>query len=244
MNPNAQKDLLLTTDYPTDKVIIIEGSSNVPSGSSLSGNDGWYGEQIDINLGSEFLALTCYSFLPDFSSQFFYGFGNIADFSGFPNIQPSGSGITAIASVIEFGAKLFINYRQASSAPARTVYYRLALIPITSNAVMPYNSTDNIEFIFNTDNNYLKLLDSQINTSSFGTPYTINTNLNYAPTVIPYSYISGDVNPMVGSEYLDGIFGSAKNNLIESKPSGEIEFSPIGHIKSLTDSGYRIYIDE
>lgn len=244
MNPNAQKDLLLTTDYPTDKVIIMEGSSNVPSGSSLSGNDGWYGDQIDINLGSEFLALPCYSFLPDFSSQFFYGFGNIADFSGFPNLQPSGSGITAIASVIEFGAKLFINYRQASSAPARTVYYRLALIPITSNAVMPYNSTDNIDFVFNTDNNYLKLLSANINTSDTGVPYSVNSGLSYAPTVIPYSYYLGDVNPMVGSEYVDGIFGSGKGNLVESRADGSIEFSFIGHIQSVTDSGYRIYIDE
>ena len=249
-DPNKAKDLLLTTDYPTDVVLLVTGSQSIPAGSTLTGNNGVYEFTISTTQDGMFFPLPCYSFNSDFTEQFFVGFGDyISPAGGSYSTQPTNDSMVVLPrgqSISGGDFQIFISTQVGTTAPARTLYYKFALMAIDNNLTIPYNSTDNIEFIFNTDNNYLKILDKQLVTNSIGVPYDVTTSLNYQPSVMAYVYT--DVTdrlsfPLTTGQIVYHSMGVIKTNIVESKSRGVVSFSDMG-IQFQSESGYRIYIDE
>lgn len=178
----AVTDFLLNSDYPLDKVILI----NPTSGTS--------GDSIDITVphGLPFTPLPWFqwSFTPDFSVAYEDNTGNFpsGNLNYFFNLQLS----------IEANATNII-IRGNGVLLSSTVYLRIfAFQPSTSNVELPGTESLADNFVINSDYNYMKLFDTGVTGSIAGAATTTVTHgLGYKPQILAWSEDSlGTIYPM------------------------------------------------
>lgn len=242
MNPNAQKDLLLSTDYPTDKIIrYIEGSYTT-NGVEWDNVVNIPFHEANYLIG----AILTWSYTSDFSNTYSEGDiqGDIwckADCGG---LVDSGNNISNNTITLWVWPR--------TGLPPTTIYYRIIVYQFQDGKLrMSASEADHNDFIFNTDYNYTKIYrEGLLPTPNPGQLYTVPHNLGYIPAIIGwgvayetgYNYISSLMSPIfypTSSFSPDGY----TQNAISVDSSSLYILSPGIHMQ--TDFVYyRIYVDE
>ena len=221
-NPVASKDMVFSTDYPLDKVILIfENSVSV-------GAFGFADVDTPHTLGVTPLVSAQWTTDPTWALSYEIGTGL------YVNGSPSYStGIAADSGKVRFS----LNNNLGSGV---TIYYRVyALSPDNNSSVSAVATNQYNDFQFNTDFNYPKLFL----VGTFTEPSTggVNVtrilgvhNLGYIPQVACWQTVGAFTSPVLGSDETSG-------NIIEVTASSLIvTFNSF----SSTTIYYRIYLDE
>lgn len=218
MNP---RDLLLSTDYPLDKVIFL-GTHQVTLGSfdiqTVTPNH---------NLGFTPLLSGQWSLTSDFSVA--YGI----------NAGPAiGMGRSFDTSIAANNTNLWIETQNRTESTA-TVYYRLfGFVPSNVNPTAAFTAIQSDPYVINTDYNYMKLLRADsVNIADNGT-YTYNHNLGYYPKVMVWNY-NAYANGIMPTFVNDADAGALTRVTITT--NSLIITHTIG---STNNFHYRIYADE
>lgn len=215
-DPSIQRKMLLSSDYPMDKVAYIkEGSLLIKNGDI----------QLPVAHGLPFapLLLGSWSFTPDFETA--YEFGSFA----FANRELSQVSTTTNSTNILFGS-LF------PDESARMIYYSIfgyAPSDYTGKILIPPQRKG---LKFDSRKNYLKLFDADVvNLSS--TPILVPHNLGYEPTVIVWLEGNGGIekHTVDGSDPASNVSNVSTTSLSLRDSSG---------IGSYTKAHYRIYLDD
>jgi len=164
MNPSTANNLLLSTDFPLDKIIYMNsGSISVPSGSSLDIN-------VPHNLPFRPLLIATWSTTADFAISYEQGV------SGFTDLSIPQLSVQSTPTDIRF---LPLNY----TGSTLTYYWRVfGFMPSDVDAEAIFTSATADSFVLNTDYNYTKLWDSGIKLWASGTQ-TIDHNFGYRPQI-------------------------------------------------------------
>lgn len=232
MNPDAARQMLISSDYPMDKVVYRhEDSIDVPAGTLT--------DSIDIPHDLTFVPapILVWSNTPDFSVT--YTGGDAQLYSG----QIIGSALAGQEyNASATSTNVIINLYNNSGSD-QTVYYRvIALAPSSApdSSVVPF--TENADdFVINTDFNYMKLYNTGRLTTDPDNEYS--HNLSYTPRVWVWNDIlDGDIiAPYIATSFINlptigpltssiGVYAT-ENDLIWEEPG------------SYTGIPYRIYLD-
>lgn len=226
MNPLSQKQMIMTTDYPLDKVVYLHrGTLNFSS-------------SLDYVISNPFdftpLIKVVWSTNADFTTTYGVGDGPLSTSPSFPFL-PNLSVAKADASAItlQFG-----NPGSVSSA-----YIRMyAFMPSTVSSDVSFNASAGDAFVINSGYNYSKLYRAGVTASSStaGSSETVSHNLDYYPQVEAWYEKSGVIYSMAqifmsGSTLATESFELTTSNLIFRRNpslSGSERFH------------YRIYLDD
>jgi len=223
ISPTNAKNMLLTSDYPLDKVIyLVEGSTAV---------SGFGFVDIDTPHGLPFTPLPMGSWSTDSTWDVSYELNSGPLTAGSLTYETS---VSANSTNVRFSA----NNNTGSSV---TLYYRIyALAPNSADDLdVSFTSNQDTSFILNTDLNYTKLFESSDFTepSTGGAPVlrSFFHGLGYAPQVLLWKEVSSQVTPQNGT---DVDFGDVVVEITST--SLNVTFTTF----SSTKIYYRIYLDE
>lgn len=187
-NPTTAKDMLVTSDYPLDKVVYLNsGSGSIASGGTIT-----------IAHGLSFTPLTglVWSTTSDFSISY-------SDNSGsFPSGNP-GFFYSLQVAVSSDSTNIYLDAN--GTAGSTTIYYRIfAFQPDDSNVDLPGTSSTADDFTISTDYNYSKLFEASHFTGSAGSTTTISHNIGELPKVLTWYKVGTRTYP-VAFMSVDGI---------------------------------------
>lgn len=216
------RDMLLTTDAPTDKIVYL-ATGNIPI-------DG-YPHSITHTLPFRPLVSGYWSMTPDFSVcyEFFSG-----DF-------PSGNPFQLFAHSVDIFCDTDTTidlYTRDIAGGSKTCYYRIfAFEPhgLNNDLSTPVAQSDSM--ILNTDYNYMKLyMSGTANPGTAGT-YTIAHNLGYIPRVMAWASKFGSLEPVMRAG------DTATGETYVTVDATNIVFkNPYGI--NVPELHYRIYLDD
>lgn len=170
------KNFLLTTDFPLDKVILLDaGMATVPFPVA--------GYLIPILYDLMFTPLVSgnWSLTSDFSVAYEFGSGT------FPSSNAGASNFNISMDIYADGTGVFIDPTNVSGAPVDIYYHVFGLEPSDSETDVPFTSNQGDRFVLNTDYNYTKLyMDDTIISPPTPSTQTITHNLGYRPQVMPW----------------------------------------------------------
>lgn len=223
-NPAAAKNMLLSTDYPLDKIVYLKSGSTVAA----------TGVNTDIyfahNLPFTPLVVGSWSYDPNFTTSYMAGLQPFA-----PAVSTS---VTIQSNAVNTRVLIGNN-----TGVTQTIYWRIyGYMPPDADADVLATASLADRFAFNTDYNYTKLYASglaDITTATVVVPH----NLGYRPQVeiwfelalIPGQYereYLGIANP--GDTFYNAVYID-NNNLIIRKGTGANQSNKYY---------YRIYLDE
>ena len=220
MNPN---NLLLSTDYPLDKVVYLKTHSVTLTSFQIQNI------MIPHNL----------PFIPLIQGQW----SNTPDFSIAYNINTELIvGINRRFDTMAQANETNINFEtQNRTQSTATVYYRIfGFMPSTANEnVLPTNIDSN-NFVIHTDYNYMKLAYYGVTAIPGGGSYTINHGLGYYPKVMTWSNV---INPEFIAPTYQSNFGGSFSFGIRADISPETLILRNDESSSKTVH-YRVYADE
>lgn len=226
MNPDYAKQMLVSSDFPLDKVVYMHTRTVVIAAGSF--NDQVFAH----NLGFTPLILGQWSFDIDFTTAY--------DANSGPRF---GSGGTLLfASALHSDAANITIFNTNNQGSSVTVYWRIyGLMPSTVSAIAPFTASSADDFIIDTDQNYSKLFLSGVTASSgtAGSSVTVSHELGYRPQVLVWSEDANYVT-WVGSYAQEG---SSGNNRCRVDTSN-IVLIRSSILSSSTRFHYRIYLDE
>lgn len=175
MTPEKSKDLLISSDYPTDKIILTAtGTTTVPPYANIPVN-------IAHNLPFIPLVMGNWTTSPTWDTTYEQGTGPIAP----PNTySPFLYNFTAESNITNVRAVLINNI----SGSTVTAYFRVyAFMPSDVNVAVNRTSISGDDLVFNTDYNYTKLWRADVasfpDTFSGEVTSTITHNFGYRPQV-------------------------------------------------------------
>lgn len=172
------KDMLISSDFPLDKVIYI-GGHQVTLGN-------FENEFIAIPHNLGFTPLVTAQWSTDANFSVAYGI------NGGPSVgadRAFDTSIDATGDVIN----LLTQNRSGSSA---TIYYRIfAFVPSNVNPESDFTSVVGDDFIINTDYNYMKLFDTGVSTIGVGQTVSISHGLGYYPRVMVWHTFGSGLRP-------------------------------------------------
>jgi hypothetical protein len=202
-SPSEARDLILSSDYTIDKVIYKhQFSQSIPHAVSLS--DSVF---ITIPHNLPFAPLMIGVFSDDnFATSYEFGSG--------PYFYNTGAMLWSdrIAAVVESDSTN-VYVTAINFDTTRTFYFRLIGLPPTDLSGDPtVDSTDRASgLLFNTDDNYLKILDqntiTHVDDGSVGyTQLTVGHSLGYIPTGLVWSEFGGKIRQISAENYV-GVAG-------------------------------------
>lgn len=227
MDPYSAKQMLVSSDYPLDKIVYMHTRTVVIGAGSFNN------QIFAHNLPFTPLILGQWSFDSTFTTAYDansgprFGVGGTLLFSS--SLQSDGTNIT-----------IFNSNNQGSPV---TVYWRIyGLMPSTVSETAPFTASTADDFIIDTDQNYSKLFLSGVTASSstLGSSVTVTHGLGYRPQVLVWTENSTYTN-WIGSYAIEGSAGNSRCR-VGTDNITLIRDSTI--LLSSTRFHYRVYIDE
>lgn len=227
MDPDSAKQMLVSSDYPLDKVVYLHTRSVVvPAGS--------FNDQIfPHNLPFTPLVLGQWSFDSDFETAY--------DANSGP--RAGAGGTLLLQTTLRSNATNIVIFNSNNQAFDVTVYWRIyALMPSTVSATAPFTASIADSFIIDTDQNYSKLFSSGVTgfSSTLDSSVTVTHGLGYRPQVLVW-YEDSTVTQWLGSYAQEDPGGNTRCRV------GTNDITLIRDslfLPSALRFHYRVYIDE
>lgn len=223
MLPAQARGTILNTDYPIDKVIYR--SAVIPVAiSSFGFND----ISVPNPLGVKFLPIAQFSLDPTFET-------NVYD----ENSGPWSGGFEMYSTAVYITASEIKITTNNNTAPAVTLYFRIIGLPI-KGSTLDYPHTSGYEpFVFNTDDNYMKLYLSDMRTLATTASFDISHNLGYKPRCLFWAdYAQGlGLVTFVSADYVAGGYTVIPR-------VGNTGISVQNMTFATVDVHYRVYIED
>lgn len=227
----AISDFTLNTDYPIDKVVLaLPITRTVPTATNMSESVMFV---IPHTLGFAPLCTGVFSF-DGWNTSYAFGNGPYFFNSNFMMyMMEIGAVVESTATEIRI---LAINWGSSKSVQFRVV----GLAPVITPEGMPTYS-DQDDFVFNSDYNYMKIIDSGSRSRTNTGTHIVTHGLGYEPHVLVFSEFGG-VTRRVSSENFIGVTGAATE---ASVSNNDLHLSVIDNFSGLNVTmHYRIYADE
>lgn len=212
---------LINSDYPLDKVIYLGTHQVTLSSFQIQEVTPAH------TLGFTPLLMGQWSTTPDFSVAYGINAG--------PSVGMNRAFDTSIAAN---NSNLWIQTQNRTGSTA-TVYYRMfGFVPSDINPEASYTSIDGDDFVFNTEYNYMKLLNADMQNVANNGSIIYDHNLGYYPKVMVWNYNS----------FADGIMPHFVNRINFNMDVRVSMSNTTLQIDNYTGSTipihYRVYIDE
>ena len=225
------RNFLINSDYPVDHIAYLTSDSYViPSGT--------IGNTIVISHGLGFTPL----FDGQWSQTADFTVAYDLDTGVFPSTNISASPFSIAVTIDGLGAgsdstSITLSTTNITNSD-QTIYYRIyAFQPddVHTDTNSTASSADN--FVFNSDDNYMKLYSAgHISVSGAGT-YTIPHNLGYIPQVRSWYTMFGLTRPTKGGNTHDFYVSADESNIY-------LVIGNFGSYTAMTRFDYRIYVDK
>lgn len=223
-----QRDLLVSSDYPWDKVVYFY------QGSATASAFDWQDLVVNHNLSFTPLLIAQWSYFSDFRECYGSNDGPV-DANGFPITQTS-----------NFSDSQYIYlYYTNNSSSSTTIYWRVfGLMPSTANDDADYTFQDADSFIINSEYNYRKLFMSGRTgfSSSIGSSVTVQHDLGYRPQVIVWR--DGGGSGASGVTLMTSFNGTETDGGTCAVYDDRIVMSRDAVISTNMAFHYRIYLDD
>lgn len=223
--PANQKRMLLSTDYPLDKVVYITSGVLVVTSSGS--------ESQTISHGLTFRPLMVFSHSddPDFT---------VSRTNGLLPFGPAEQWGVSVDTDSDTTIRV-LGFN--SSSTSKTIYWRAyGFMPSTANEDAPFNAVDGQPLAFNTDRNYMKLFASgYIEMPASGLTTSVAHGLLYRPRVQIWERLPSGIErllPLAVSDPTDTF--SNRVNVTTSS----IDFTRGSDGLEPTHYHYRIYLDD
>ena len=227
----AVSDFTINTDYPIDKVVLARAiTRTVPTATNMSESAMF---TIPHTLGFAPLCIGVFSF-DGWNTSYAFGNGPYFFNSNFMTyMMEIGAVIESTPTELRIHA---INWGGSKSVQFRIV----GLAPVSTPEGMPEYS-DKDDFVFNSDYNYMKIIDSGSRSRSNTGTHTITHGLGYEPHVLVFSEFDGVIR-RVASENFIGVTGVATE---ASVSTSNLQLAVVDNFGGLNVTmHYRIYADE
>lgn len=227
MDPSSAKQMLVSSDYPLDKIIYMHTRSVVVGAGSF--NDQIFAH----NLPFTPLILGQWSFDSNFETAY--------DANSGPRFSPGGT--LLFQSILQSNSTNIVIFNTNNQGVPVTVYWRIyGLMPSTVSEVAPFTASTADDYIIDTDQNYSKLFMSGVTgfSSTLGSSVTVTHGIGYRPQVLVWTENSSHTNWTGGYS----IEGSSGNNRCRVGTNDIVLIRDSVILPSATRFHYRIYIDE